>query len=184
MNARAFNAMGNGKQGLNAANQGLLMSETNSQLRQEILAEAGIAYFLLKNYSKSNESFEEALRLNAENPIVLKKYAFCLAKHNETNNRIKDIAGKIGSAAPNSSYAEAVLGFSFYAQKNYSQAAEHLQKALSKENNDPLVLEILGNTYYKSGDSAKAIHFWNAALEKLGKNADLEKMISSGKLPE
>lgn len=57
------------------------------------------------------------------------------------------------------------LGVQAYYKGSYNEAIVQFEKALSNLPNDNLILEWLGNAYYKAGMEGTALSYWNTAAE-------------------
>jgi tetratricopeptide (TPR) repeat protein len=182
MNARALNAMSKGQNALSSAQQALMMVGTNATLKQQVLVETGVAWYLQKNIQKSDAAFEDALILNPNNPNTLKQYAICLASRKEGIEKAKGIAEQLNRSFPDNPGSETVIGVVLYHQKDYENAKNRLLKAIKF--GDPVAFEYLGNTFFHLEQPSLSVQYWQLALEKTGPNPELEKKIASGKLIE
>ena len=82
----------------------------------------GKAWFHLKQYPKSDEAFDEALKINANDPLVLQHYSYCLAARGERLDRAKELATRLIDLAPNLSVSENAYAFVLYKMKDYNAA--------------------------------------------------------------
>jgi tetratricopeptide (TPR) repeat protein len=184
-NGLGYNETGKYEDALASFQQALMMSSKNPPLRYDILNETGKAYFHLKQYSRSDEAFEEALKINASDPLVLANYSHYLAARNEHLDKAKDLATRLVKIAPDSAAAEDALAFVLYKMKDYKAAKEWLEKALQHGGaNNPAVLEHYGDVLFQTGDAARAIEYWQKALNNGGKPELLKKKVREGKVVE
>ncbi|MEK7255818.1 MAG: tetratricopeptide repeat protein, partial [Bacteroidota bacterium] len=179
------NGEGKHKDALDALQQALIMASRNPRLRYDVLNETGLAYFHLKQYSQSDNAFEEALKIAGNEPLALINYSHTLAARNEKLDKAKELATHLNELAPNVPRHEAALAFVFYKMKDFKAAKDLLAKALAHGGEgDPAVLEQFGDVSFQLGNSAEAVQYWQRAVEKGGKSELLEKKVADGKLYE
>ncbi|MCB0518756.1 MAG: tetratricopeptide repeat protein [Lewinellaceae bacterium] len=190
LNGLAYNGTEKYKDALGSLQQALLMSGNNSRLRYEILNEMGKTYFYLKQYDRSDESFEEALQLNPNEPLVLRNYSYHLAARpngatSEQLAKAKQLAEKLNDLAPNLPAHEDALAFVFYKMKDFNSAKSWLEKAIEHGgSNNPSVLEHYGDVLFQMGNAASAVEYWQKAVEAGGKSLLLKKKAAEGKMYE
>jgi tetratricopeptide (TPR) repeat protein len=77
-------------------------------------------------------------------------------------------------------------GWILYQMGKYEEAIVYLKKAveLSKDSNDSVLWEHLGDAYYKSGNVDEALKNWKIAMEKGDTNEKLFQKIQDKKINE
>ena len=185
MNGAGFNGKGGYKEALNSLQQALIMSSRNERLRYNVLIETGKSYFYLKQYTKSDDAFEEALKINGKDPVVLKNYSYYLAVRGEHLEKAKDLAVQLNKTAPNHPVSLDAMAFVLYKMKEYSNAKQWSEKALQTGgNDDPSILEHYGDVLYQLGNTTEALQYWQQALDKGGGSEFLERKVKEGKMVE
>jgi tetratricopeptide (TPR) repeat protein len=185
LNGVANNGKGKPKDALSALQQALIMSSKNQRLRYDVLIETGKAYFLSKQYAQSDNSFEEALKINPNGLTALYQYSHCLAARSEQLDKAKDLASRLNTIAPEHPSSADALAFVFYKTKDFKTAKDLLFKALQQGGDeDPIVLEHYGDVLFQTGNSTEAVQYWQKALEGGGRSEFLEKKAAEGKLFE
>lgn len=183
LNGYAYNGKGNYEEALDAFQQALIMSSKNPRLRYEVLNETGLAYFNLKKYAQSDNAFEEALKINPDEPAALKNYAFCLASRGEQLDKAKQLAAHLLETAPGVPAHEDAMAFVLYKMKDFKNAKSLLDRALQNGgDSDPSVLEHLGDVCFQLGAVNEAMQYWQKAIESGGNSAVLKKKAAEGKL--
>ncbi len=71
------------------------------------------------------------------------------------------------------------LGWIYFQMGEAKDALPYLQRAAILTNNDPVVLQHMGDTYLKLGRRSEAIATWRRALEKAPRNGDLANRIDA-----
>ncbi|MFQ5446534.1 MAG: tetratricopeptide repeat protein [Saprospiraceae bacterium] len=184
-NGLGYNATGKHDDALTSLQQALMMSSKNPRRRYEILNETGKAWFYLHKYSRSDDAFEEALKINANDPLVLANYSQCLAARNEHLDKAKNLATRLVEVAPENAGAEDALAFVLYKMKDYKMAKDWLEKAMQHGGvNNPVILERFGDVLFHTGDATQAVEYWQKALDKGGKSELLKEKVREKKLVE
>ncbi|MEZ4957052.1 MAG: tetratricopeptide repeat protein [Saprospiraceae bacterium] len=185
LNGAGLNGKGDYQGALSSLQQALIMSSRNPRLRYDVLNETGKSYFFLKQYAKSDNAFEEALKINGNDPVILKNYSYYLAARGEQLDKAKDLATQLNKSAPNHPISLDAMAFVLYKRKDYSNAKQWLDKALqSGGNEDPTILEHYGDVLYQLGNTTEAIQYWQLALDKGGDSEFLERKVKEGKMVE
>ncbi|HFA50506.1 MAG TPA: tetratricopeptide repeat protein [Bacteroidetes bacterium] len=183
LNGLGLNGLGKYGDALSSLQQALMVAARNARLKYDALIEMGKAYYHLKKYGKSNDAFEKALKINDNDPAVLKNYSYYLAARGEDLDKAKDLAARLNKAAPHHYVSEGAMAFVFYKMKDYPAAKEWLDLALQHGgNDDPAILEYYGDTLYQMGDTSGALQYWQQALDKGGDSELLKKKVREGKM--
>lgn len=165
--------------------QALFMSGNNQQLQLDIYSRLGSVYHTMKDYTKSDAAFEQALKINENDPSVLNNYSYYLSVRGTQLERAKAMSAKSNELVPNQASFQDTYGWILYKLKEYKDAKEWLQKALSNGgNNSATILEHFGDVLFQLNDIDQAIQYWTKALEAGSKSELLEKKIADRKLYE
>ena len=148
-------------------------------LEAEINSQLGIAYFGLKQNELGHQKFEKSMELAPRNNLMVQTYAIQLARNKidfTKANKLVDnlILLDIGDAK-SLNFKGQVL---FY-EKKYPDALEYLLSAMKQLENDAVLLDYLGDTYYFLGESSKASEFWLKAKLLGSKNKYLDLKINT-----
>lgn len=189
LNGAGHNGKGQYAEALNSLQQALIMSSRNQRLRYDVLNESGKAYFFLGQYAKSDNAFDEAMKINEKDPKVLKNFSHYLAARPkagpESLEKAEKLAARLNELTPDNAVSESAYAFVFYKMKKHSNAKEWLDKALSHGGDtDPTILELYGDVLFQLGKSTEAIQQWQKSLELGGDSEFLEKKVKEGKLFE
>lgn len=189
LNGAGYNGKGEYQDALSSLQQALIMSSRNPRLRYDVLNETGKSYFHLRQYAKSDNAFEEALKINDMDPVVLKNYSHYLAARPNANAEVlekaKTLATRLNEVAPNHPVSESALGFVFFKMKDFTQAREWLDKSLGHGGGaDPTILELYGDVLFQLGQETEAVQYWQKALDQGGDSKILKKKVSEGKFFE
>ena len=185
MNGVALEGLDKSDEAIYAFEQALMMSGNNQRLQLDIYSRLGTAYFNTNDYDKSDEAFEEALKLNPEAPDVLNNYSYYLSVRGERLEEAKKMSAKSNELIPNQPSLQDTYGWILYKMKDYKGAKTWIKKALDNGgDNSPTILEHYGDVLFQLDDVDSATQYWTKALEKGSKSEFLEKKIADRKLYE
>jgi tetratricopeptide (TPR) repeat protein len=157
----------------------------SSQVEVKILALCmmGDAYNELKNYAKSDESYEEVLKLDRNNDHALNNYSYFLSLRKEKLELAKELSERLMKKYPgNPSYID-TYGWVLYQLKDYVNAKKYLEVAMSTSKKG-VILEHYGDVLYQLGEKENALEVWRQAKEIGGASDLLDKKIADKKLYE
>jgi tetratricopeptide (TPR) repeat protein len=165
---------------------GLQMVVDNKPLEEQFYANLGDAYFKLKNYKLSDESYEKALEIKPKDGYVLNNYSYYLSLRGEKLEKAATMSKLSNEVEPNSASKEDTYGWILYKQEKYAEAKIWVLKALEHGGTkDAVILEHLGDINFKLGDVQGAIEYWQKAKNGEGKPSEfLDKKITDKKLYE
>ena len=110
--------------------QAILMSAKKPPLKMDALLELAVTYSKSKNYTQSDKTFEEALKLNPKSPIVQIRYANTLVGRDGLGEKAQALADEAIKATPSSdpSVLEA-YGDYLFKSGDKANAVQYWQKA-------------------------------------------------------
>jgi len=148
----------------------------------DAISQLAVVYEALKRYDETDNLYEEALRLDPTNHLVLNNYSYSLAERNIQLDRAKEMSEKAVAARPdNPSYLD-TMGWVYFRLGEYKEAAEYIKRAIEKGEVSAVVYEHLGDIYYKMDNKKEALEQWNIALQLDEKNKELRDKILRGSL--
>ncbi len=149
---------------------------------QDAIAQLALVYEALKHYDEADSLYEEALRLNPSNDLVLNNYGYSLAERNVHLDRALAMAKQAVAAQPaNGSYLD-TMGWIYFRLGKFDDAARYVKEAIAKGEANATVYEHLGDIYYKMNNRNAAIEQWNLALQLDHDNSSLRAKITRGSL--
>jgi Tfp pilus assembly protein PilF len=163
----------------------------NKTLEGQFYTSIGDAYNELKEYTKSDESYEKALVINPKDQGALNNYAYYLSVRGEKLDKaeaMSKLSNELLSNEPEASRssAEDTYGWVLYKQGKYAEAKSWIEKSLAHgSDKSATVLEHYGDVLYKTGDIQKALEYWQKAKNAgEGGSEFLGKKILEKKLPD
>jgi tetratricopeptide (TPR) repeat protein len=149
----------------------------NQELKAEFYAQLGQAYFKNKLHQEANESYTKAIELAPTNQLNLNNYAFYLANEKMELEKASKMIQEVLLISPNDHHFLDTYGWVLFQQEKYELALKTFFQAQNHGAKEPLILEHIGDAYFKIGNVQEAIKFWKSALENGSKNSVLPKKI-------
>jgi tetratricopeptide (TPR) repeat protein len=154
----------------------------NAGLVFESNAMLGDIYNDLKQYKKSDASYEDALIAEPNSTPVLNNYSYYLSVRKDKLALAKKMGEKLVELDSENPTYQDTYGWILYQLKEYEKAKEWLEKAALKTG-DATVIEHLGDVYFKLGLKEKALEKWRAAkLNGADNPENIQKKINAGAL--
>ncbi|HPE34003.1 MAG TPA: tetratricopeptide repeat protein [Bacteroidales bacterium] len=167
---------------------GLKLVVDNKNLEAQFYSTLGDVYNRLGNYEKSDESYEQALRLKPDDAFVLNNYSYYLSLRGENLERAREMAALANQLSPDNSSFQDTYGWVLYQLGEYAEAEKWIKKALdTDQGKSSVILEHYGDVLYKLGRKTEAHNYWIEAgrKNKEGENSELlDEKIKTGILQE
>jgi len=120
----------NYKQSIESISVGVNFLVGNQNLSSEMYAILGNSYNEIKDYKKSDESYEKALGFLPDNVQVLNNYAYYLSLRGENLERAKEMSLTTIEMFPDEANYYDTYAWILYKMKNFKEAKFWMQKAL------------------------------------------------------
>lgn len=159
----------------------------NPVLLAQFYANLGDSYNNLKQYEKSDNAYEEALKIDPKNIYVLNNYSYYLSLRGEKLDRAEELSALCNELEPDQFNYQDTYAWILYKQGKYVQAKEWLEKALENGGSkSTVIMEHLGDVYAKLNNITKALEYWTKAkeLDQGDSSEFLDKKIADKKLYE
>ena len=166
-------------------NKGLYFVVNNILMEAQFYAYLGDAYNQLGDDPKSDEAYDNVLKLDPDNDYVLNNYAYYLSLRNENLEKAAEMAKRATELKPNSPANQDTYGWVLYKMGNYTEAEIWIGKSIENEEEaSGVLLEHYGDVMWQLGNTEKAYVYWLKAKEK-GEGSDfLDQKIEEKKLIE
>ncbi len=180
-NGFAYNQLKDYKNAIKAYERGEKMTGTNNDLKAEFYSSLGNTYQSMKNYKKSDESFDKALELKPNFIEVLNNYSYFLSLRNEKLDKAEKMSSLSNSLSPNNSTFLDTYAWILFQQGNYEKAKEWQEKALNYTSEpSSTLLEHMGDILYKLGEKDAAIKYWKDAAALPNASEKVKKKSNEG----
>lgn len=147
-----------------------------------ILSTLALTLDNLKRHDESDRLYEEALKVDSANALILNNYAYSLSERGLQLPRAKRMSEMSLMAEPNNPSYLDTYGWILYMLGEYDEAREYIEKAVASGEASAVVLEHLGDVYYRLGHTEEAIVQWKKALEQSPTNEALKAKVERGTL--
>lgn len=140
-------------------------------------------YNNVKDYAKSDSTFEYILRADEDNDHALNNYSYYLSLRKEKLEIAKSMSEKLAKKYPDNATYLDTYAWVLYQMKNYEDAKKYLEIAIKNSDNGTIV-EHYGDVLYQLGQKDLAVEQWIKA-KKLGETSEfIDKKIADKKLYE
>ncbi|MEK6651253.1 MAG: tetratricopeptide repeat protein, partial [Bacteroidota bacterium] len=136
----------------------------------------------LKRHAESDRLYEEALTVDSANALVLNNYSYSLSERGVQLQRAKLMSEQSLMTEPNNASYLDTYGWIMYMLERYEEARDYIEKAVESGEASAVVLEHLGDVYYRLGLKEKAIEQWRKALSQSPKSDSLRMKVERGSL--
>lgn len=144
----------------------------------------GIGYERLKVWEKAEKAFLRALELSPNQPSVMNYLGYSWV---DMNIRLEEGIDMIKAAVdlrPNDGYIVDSLGWAYYRQGKYEEAARELERAVELRPSDPTINDHLGDAFWQVGRKIEAKFQWDRALLSMADYDESQVPILKQKLKE
>ena len=173
------------KEAIEAANSGKDYVAGDKKILAEFYSIMGDCYNAKKEYKLSDDNYEKTINLDPENAGVMNNWAYYLSLRNDNLEKAEKMGRKANVIVKDNSSYEDTYAWVLYKQKNCEEAKRWLEKAMEHGGSkNGVILEHYGDVLFQSGQTEKAIEFWQKA-KAAGKYSDfLDKKLLDKKMYE
>lgn len=143
----------------------------------------GDAYNGMKNYEKSDASYEEALKNKPSNDHVLNNYSYFLSLRKKNVDKALKMSTKLIAQHPDNPTYLDTHGWVLYVNGKYKEAKKYLEKAANLDGNATIV-EHYGDVLFQLGDVEGAIAQWERARKHGKASKNIDRKIADRKIYE
>ena len=158
-----------------------IIPETNVGLKSDFYGQIGDIYYQIKNMPETYKAYDEALKYNDKNVVVLNNYAYFLSLEKKDLKKAERMSALAVKLEPNNSTYLDTYAWIFFVQGNYTLAKIYIESALANDTTKSSELvDHYGDILFMSGDKEKALEQWKKAKE-MGKESEvLDRKIAEG----
>ena len=148
-------------------------------LEAEINSQLGISYFGLKQKELGFQKFEKSLQLAPRNNIMIQTFAIQLARNQIDFPKANKLVDNLLLLDNGDAKSLSTKGRILFYENKYPESLEFLLRALKLLENDGVINDYLGDTYYFLSQISKASDFWSKAKLLGSKNNYLDQKINT-----
>ena len=143
-----------------------IIPEENAQLKSDFYGQMGDIYYQMKNMPETYKAYDEALKYNDKNIVVLNNYAYFLSLDKQELKKAERMSAQVVKLEPNNSTYLDTYAWIFFVQGNYTLARIYIESALNNDKtNSPELLDHYGDILFLLGNKEKALEQWKKAKE-------------------
>lgn len=154
-------------------------------LKSQVEATLGDCYEALQDYTLADRHYDNALNLDPNNVYALNNYAYHLAQRGVRLDKAEQMASKLvlQLAPDNVNYID-TYAWVLFKQKKYQIALSWMEKAVTPNTKNSVILEHFGDILYQTGRVDEAVGYWQRAMDYGGEKFRLQKKINERKLAD
>lgn len=162
-----------------------VIPKENLPLKSDFYGQIGDIYYQMKQMDQAYKAYDEALKFNDKNVVVLNNYSYFLTLAKEDLKKAERMSAQCIKLEPDNATYLDTYAWIFFMQGNYTLAKIYIESALEKDKtNSGELVDHYGDILFMSGDKAKAVEKWKKAKE-LGKKSEvLDRKITEEKYIE
>jgi tetratricopeptide (TPR) repeat protein len=163
-----------------------VIPDENYPLKSDFYGQIGDIYHQMGGQpDKVYEAYEEALKYNDKNIVVLNNYAYFLSLDKKELKKAERMSAQTIKIEPeNATYLD-TYAWVFFVQGDYKLAKLYIERALERDTtHSSELVEHYGDILYMSGNPEEALEQWKRAKE-MGKEGEwIDRKIAEGKYLE
>ena len=125
----------------------------------------GVAYERSKQWPQAEADFQQALKLNPNQPQVLNYLGYSWVDMGINLDKALAMIKAAVDLRPNDGYIVDSLGWAYYRLGKYSDAVETLERAVELKPEDSTINDHLGDAYWQVGRKREALFQWAHARD-------------------
>ncbi|HEY0652904.1 MAG TPA: tetratricopeptide repeat protein [Chryseosolibacter sp.] len=172
------------REAISSLEQAKRLSVSDPRLSSEINGLIGDSYNALKDYTKSDKAYEDALALNPDNAIVLNNYSFFLSMRRENLDKAEKMSATLIKNNPDNPTFLDTHAWVLYIRQKYKDAKRIIERAISTGKANASHFEHYGDILYQLGEVDNAVKQWEKARGLNAKSETLNKKIANRKIYE
>ncbi|GAB2696553.1 tetratricopeptide repeat protein [Mucilaginibacter koreensis] len=166
-------------------NRAASLPALGEELSGQIYSVLGDCYHELKNNAASDDAYDKALLINADNAYTLNNYAYYLSLRNERLDKAAQMSARSNVLQPENASFEDTYAWILFKQQKYADARLWMEKALQHgKTKSSTQTEHYGDILFHLGDTAGAMQNWLKARQYGAQSPTLERKINEKKYLE
>jgi tetratricopeptide (TPR) repeat protein len=162
--------------------EGLKYTGNNKDLKIQFYSLMAEAYRSTGNNESSDSCYEEALKLDPVNMMVLNNYSYFLSLRKAKLQMAEKMSKKTILAEPENYVYLDTYAWILFNKEKFSKALEFIEKAMKfGGSDDPDILEHYGDILEKLDRNSEALKYWKLSVEKGNNKESIFKKIEDNK---
>ena len=174
----------NYQKAVESLNEGIEFVYKDNLLLTQFYYNFGDAYNYLKEYEKSDKAFDDALKIDPDNSVVLNNYAYYLSIRKDKLDKAEKYSRRSNEISQNNRSYIDTYGWILYQLGKNAEAEIWLARAVKMGAKNAVILEHYGDVLFKLNKITDAVNYWKEAKLSGGNSEILDKKITDKKLYE
>ncbi len=155
-----------------------MVDSVDFQIRSSLVGGMADAYYSRGDTAQAFQCYEEALKLDPTNSLVMNNYAYFLAVSNTDLDRAERLSALAVKADPENPTVVDTYAWVFFRKKEYKLALAYIEKAIkNSEEENAEILEHYGDILFMNGQFEQAVENWEKALKLNPDSEILERKV-------
>ena len=162
------------QEALNTYYAGLnIIPKENLPLKSDFYGQIGDIYYQMGQLDQAYKAYDEALKYNDKNVVVLNNYSYFLSLEKKDLKKAERMSAQCIKLEPDNATYLDTYAWIFFVQGNYTLAKIYIESALEKDKTKSAELvDHYGDILFMNGDKEKAVEQWKKAKE-MGKDSEI-----------
>ena len=157
--------------------RGLELSEDGTVIKAQFYSYLGDCYYEQDSVDLAFKMYDEALKINPNDVLVLNNYSYFLALRGERLEEAEEMISKAVSIDPDNGTFLDTYAWVLFKRKNYSLAKFYIRSAIEDtESVSGVLYEHYGDILYMNGEKEEAVKMWQQAM-KIGGDVEIDKLV-------
>jgi Tfp pilus assembly protein PilF len=157
-----------------------ILASDNKDFILQVLTMRADVYYRMKDYNKSFETFEAAIKTNNDDLTVINNYAYYLAEQNTKLKEAEEMAKRVTEKDKTNTTFLDTYGWILYKRGKLQEAAKVFESIINKgDKPDAVWYEHYGYILKKEKKCSEAVANWNIALKIDSTKTELLKEIEN-----
>ncbi|HLN53605.1 MAG TPA: tetratricopeptide repeat protein [Lentimicrobium sp.] len=166
-------------------NKGVKLVFNDNLMMSDFYNMIGDALYQLDRNDEAFSAYENSIRYNSENAVVLNNYAYYLSLKNQDLEKAERMAIKANELSPSNPTYLDTYAWVLYKKGLYNEALAQMEKVLQLESNPSgAELEHYGDILFMLDKKEKALEYWRKAMDAGDTSELLPLKVKEGKLYE
>lgn len=162
-----------------------IIPDENGRLKSDFYGQIGDIYYQIEQIDKAYEAYDEALKYNNKNIVVLNNYAYFLSLDKKDLDKAARMSSQTIDMEPDNATYLDTYAWIFFVRGDYKLAKIYIERAIDRDTtNSSELVDHYGDILYMNGNKEKALEQWKKAKE-MGKESEvLDRKIAEGQYVE
>ncbi|MBC35829.1 MAG: hypothetical protein CL663_07315 [Bacteroidetes bacterium] len=173
----------NYEESLTALIRGQKLAIGNTNMLINFYSQIGETQRQLNNFQEAYDAYDNVLKLDESNSVVLNNYAYYLSIDNKDLDKALEMANKAVELDPYNASNLDTKAWVLFKQEKYVEAKEWIEKAIKLDESDNAeLLEHYGDILYKLNEIDEAVKMWERAKATGEGSDELDEKIKARKI--